>query len=727
MRYKYDEGQLSELIADARERRLLLPNFQRRFEWKTGAQSSLAASVLLGIPSGALLLFKGHTDEFSAKALGERSPLVDASTSRECMFLLDGQQRLSSLRQVFGDPYRTDWSTAHGRLYKRLWIRWSLSLAPEGPDSEHEGTHAADDGRNSGRLGLSRLQFEEPPLEPESLAEWLVPHTIRKKDNEKGTPPWFHPALIDDESRLHELTASVVEEAARRMQIPLWGVASSAEKELDAVTDESIDKIADARAELVLRKFRDQTLDADFHDSLVIEAETKKNPPNVDPIQRLLEKRSLKWAQDVKTFLLAINDYTFPVIRVPEGELAQAVVIFEAINISGKRLSTFDLVAAKYAKMGKQGSLALMLADMIEKLDSEFSSVDTSSYERRPGLMLDDNRELTGTFENYFHQGLALRSALGDFSDERIDALTSDDVKSAKALSLTPEQIDDYWQEVTQAIYESWRFLQVDCSVPSEGALRNKLLMIPLIAAHLIPDRSRSHAEGRKLAYWFWVSTLTSRYGSEQNRRAIEDTKMLVKWLIHPKFQNPFTHLSGRVMNDTDYSDKSTLLGERPEDVTANVGDYLCMFVNSQGGRDLLSGDRLHVWEAAVDRHHIVPLGSVTTVGQSTKELRSFRNTKMDEDSTEEDRRREEFGRLMNSPLNFCYLSKESNEKISSMDVARYVDAVAPQTLTSLCLPIDKKAFAATVGQNDQDRVRGILSERHDKIREAWHRFEAED
>lgn len=95
----------SEIIKAIYEKNILLPDFQRKFVWKEDErQRKIVASVLAKIPIGSILLLKSHPDEFKAKLIGNKKALdVEDLQNQEVTFLLDGQQRITVLTNVFSD------------------------------------------------------------------------------------------------------------------------------------------------------------------------------------------------------------------------------------------------------------------------------------------------------------------------------------------------------------------------------------------------------------------------------------------------------------------------------------------------------------------------------------------------------------------------------------------------------------------------------------------------
>lgn len=97
---------LDRTITKIKKNMILLPNFQRQFVWKDEEnQKSLVASVLTKMPIGSILLLKArNANEYACKALGSSKRLDPNSLGKgDVEFLLDGQQRLTVLANVFSD------------------------------------------------------------------------------------------------------------------------------------------------------------------------------------------------------------------------------------------------------------------------------------------------------------------------------------------------------------------------------------------------------------------------------------------------------------------------------------------------------------------------------------------------------------------------------------------------------------------------------------------------
>lgn len=109
---------------------LVLPDFQRNFVWNKAGQKALAASVLLNLFIGSFLILEGKKEDFATKKVGFSTK--DATPTDECKFLLDGQQRLTSLKGIFGDFFdNSDWKDVMKDIYSSLKTKCFLRVIPE--------------------------------------------------------------------------------------------------------------------------------------------------------------------------------------------------------------------------------------------------------------------------------------------------------------------------------------------------------------------------------------------------------------------------------------------------------------------------------------------------------------------------------------------------------------------------------------------------------------------
>jgi hypothetical protein len=110
MLFKETRYQVKQLISDIELGRLALPELQRPFVWKKSKVRDLFDSMYRGFPVGYILLWNTAA-EVASKPVGE-SDKQDAPTR----FIVDGQQRLTSLYSVFTGTEVTNGKFAKERI-----------------------------------------------------------------------------------------------------------------------------------------------------------------------------------------------------------------------------------------------------------------------------------------------------------------------------------------------------------------------------------------------------------------------------------------------------------------------------------------------------------------------------------------------------------------------------------------------------------------------------------
>src|SRR3712207_2568586 len=97
---------LKEIFSKNDENKLVLPDFQRDFVWDKEQQKNLLASFLTYLPVGSILLLDGKKDDFANKRMC--FPKETCSQKDECTYLLDGQQRITSLKSVRSEEHTSE-------------------------------------------------------------------------------------------------------------------------------------------------------------------------------------------------------------------------------------------------------------------------------------------------------------------------------------------------------------------------------------------------------------------------------------------------------------------------------------------------------------------------------------------------------------------------------------------------------------------------------------------
>jgi len=89
-----DTFTIDELVSMARDGRIRVPEFQRAFRWDSGDVLALFDSILKGYPVGSVLLWRKEAPERRVTLGGL---IIDAPERPDAMWVVDGQQRITSL------------------------------------------------------------------------------------------------------------------------------------------------------------------------------------------------------------------------------------------------------------------------------------------------------------------------------------------------------------------------------------------------------------------------------------------------------------------------------------------------------------------------------------------------------------------------------------------------------------------------------------------------------
>lgn len=94
------EKDIASLVGQVSSGEIRLPEIQRGYVWKPTQIAKLIESLYRGYPSGSLLLWQTSATP-ETRAIAANAPTVQPATLP--LYLLDGQQRLTSLHRVFND------------------------------------------------------------------------------------------------------------------------------------------------------------------------------------------------------------------------------------------------------------------------------------------------------------------------------------------------------------------------------------------------------------------------------------------------------------------------------------------------------------------------------------------------------------------------------------------------------------------------------------------------
>lgn len=681
---------LKEIFQDEDEGRIVLPNFQRDFVWDTKQQKELLATFLVELPISSILLLKGTSDDFNYRKLCYSNEVECAK--EECMYLLDGQQRMSTLKAMFVDLFNEEWDKKYSDMYGKIKNRWFLKISTE-------------DEENQDIFGYNTLDFDYGSLRkytPSEIIDFIQEYKIHKTTN---TNNWYHPKFkFEKDTTLGKMNELATLCSAEKV-IPLFGL-----NEGNKLQDKVVEKIANKRAEEIIDEieeqedgkkiekiklyFRDFASEIEIED-LIEEFEGRKN--------NLKSDLSMKWKTKIINFLDKIIDQEVSIIEIEKNEISRGIAIFETINKGGTPLDNYDLIVAKAAKNSKLESLTQRIKKIIEDgIDLPYY-LDQKKWNGLKFGIIEGQEELNKRFKNQY---LNLLSIFAHVKDPL--TLKLDHIKRDKIFEISTEDINSYTEKTIVSLLRALAFANYRLGVVKLGNISFELMLLPI--AYILSDENNWSDKKvlDKLEYWYWTSIFIGRFRERQNIRSVEDLKTLHKWinlndLNDAKVKELLEENIDKVLDVKDYSDLETLLNDSktPSPVSRNLLGYIL----SLEPYDLLPGchsERLKTFEITdnsrdLEDHHLIPLGTGTKYGELSSKIRNDRN------------------HILNSILNRVLISKEANRQIRDMSFDRYMNEV--QDMSRIGQMINKNLKKRQDEELDYYYKR-VLEERYNTIKD---------
>ena len=681
---------LKEIFQDEDEGRIVLPNFQRDFVWDTKQQKELLATFLVELPISSILLLKGTSDDFNYRKLCYSNEVECAK--EECMYLLDGQQRMSTLKAMFVDLFNEEWDKKYSDMYGKIKNRWFLKIS-------------TGDEENQDIFGYNTLDFDYGSLRkytPSEIVDFIQEYKIHKTTN---TNNWYHPKFkFEKDTTLGKMNELATLCSAEKV-IPLFGL-----NEGNKLQDKVVEKIANKRAEEIIDEieeqedskkiekiklyFRDFASEIEIED-LIEEFEGRKN--------NLKSDLSMKWKTKIINFLDKIIDQEVSIIEIEKNEISRGIAIFETINKGGTPLDNYDLIVAKAAKNSKLESLTQRIKKIIEDgIDLPYY-LDQKKWNGLKFGIIEGQEELNKRFKNQY---LNLLSIFAHVKDPL--TLKLDHIKRDKIFEISTEDINSYTEKTIVSLLRALAFANYRLGVVKLGNISFELMLLPI--AYILSDENNWNDKKvlDKLEYWYWTSIFIGRFRERQNIRSVEDLKTLHKWinlndLNDAKVKELLEENIDKVLDVKDYSDLETLLNDSktPSPVSRNLLGYIL----SLEPYDLLPGchsERLKTFEITdnsrdLEDHHLIPLGTGTKYGELSSKIRNDRN------------------HILNSILNRVLISKEANRQIRDMSFDRYMNEV--QDMSRIGQMINKNLKKRQDEELDYYYKR-VLEERYNTIKD---------
>lgn len=761
---------LSDVLKKIEDHSLILPDFQREYVWVSEDKvRGFIASVLCQIPVGNIITFKQKASVFANKEIGFVKS-IELDPEDEVFFLLDGQQRITTLalffsdmifskilnfRNIPGNDYRVKDLSSPEDMRRRYFIKM-----PNVDATDKDSCECYD------IFGLMDFNFTGDPQNVSFCTNQFDDLIEEIPFNDSNKDDWFYPKNISsmNPSILSNYRASFV----TNRKMPLFLLHNNRNV---------FNKILNDFKERRLLKIKSIYTP----DNIDYVKEYVRNHPNLnipddvnDPAEYYemfingLKDISDKWYDDMITYFTKCLDLDINECKVENAGAAKAINIYEALNTGGAVLTTFDLIIAKAANKenvyGKEKSFYKWIHRCIT------NHCNKSLLHFISGGEINDwtaDKYMGGLTKNritkvYINQYLNLLCIISNFTDENgnpfsdIKDLDAQYCKEKKQLEIKPEQIWKYSTIAMNCVCDAFMIMNLKFGVINSSSVCYELMVLVIsysmfllryqslkninsmkakinsiisgmgdisevkkehirneeliLENELTYDYEAMHKVIEKIVAWYWFSIFSGEYSTDQSTRVINHIKWMHNWIIKNekpemfKNENLETNLS-LILNVDRYNSKQMLCMESDNYVKTTVRDSLIQYILSTKPYDFIKDDNNNnIVLKAYDRetifaiHHMIPLGSATSLRQSTEELR-------------DDKRH-----ILNSPLNLAYISQKANGDISARQINDYLSSLSDDFLSNYKFDNRVKSFRFDGTESSKTLLKEILGSRYELI-----------
>ena len=697
-----------EIVRKIAEDKMLLPDFQRGFVWKDEEQQrKIVASVLAKMPIGSILLLKSKPDEYASKSIGLKSKNTNLNQQYgEVEFLLDGQQRMTVLTNVFSNVIYGKCDRFSELISPSLKRRFFLRIPKWGKCKEE-----------SDLFGVYDLNFQisdsvEPDFLTADILQFIESISFLNNDGEPYNPQRDLSTDLDDfcmtykEGYLVPLYLMIAPENAKKSQIML---------RYNTITARIAGKIGDEIKQYFM-KLSDEKKKNDFIEEIFGNDEScQKIKEDHSMFCGKIEEKQMVWKMCLVNYLdSCVKNVALNKIEVSGEQRDRAIDIYENLNRGGISLNTFDLIMAKVAKVSTKNFYDRMILYIREEKSYDKQvlpdpvvaiigdKIQNKQYNAScsTGCYNEEKNEIAGKYIDVFLDVLCLYCNNQSFDAEEYKL---DYIKKKRILMLEPEEIDGNAKKVCDAIDRAMFFFQ------SRGGIRNiqeinYSLMIVLVAVVFLKNEwFQEKTVHNILEAWYWASLFSGEYDKDQNTKMITHLQTMVKTMQsadRKKNTGWIANIKDYVLEAQNFSDEKFLLMEKTDEdrVPKKVMRmFMCQYLLAKTYRDMFDKDKIlssySEETEGFEAHHIIPLGTVKKVGESTTKLRN------DEKN------------ICNSPLNFVYITKKANKEISDEFLKDYVQKINAEAKAKLHIT------SYTKSDIPENQVKDILKERYDFLK----------
>ena len=478
---------LQEIISDIEKNKILLPDFQRKFVWtEEERQRKIVASVLTKMPIGSILLLESDPSDYSSKVIGCKSTNT-VQNEEKVQFLLDGQQRITVLANVFSNVIHNNCTKVSDLVSPTLKRRFFLRI-PKWKRCREE----------TDLFGVENLNFiykDPDSVDPDFLSGDIMPFivciTYNTTEDVAYNPKKELSTALDDFCLTYE----------EGYLLPLFLMTPSSEKNpaqaklrLNTIRKNIAEKIKE-EIEDHFEKLADDTKRQAFITEIFSDDEKicKEVQNEHELLSERLEEKAEIWNSDLKEYLdSCIKNVSLNKIVVSAEKRARAIDIYENLNIGGVCLNIFDLIMAKVAKVDNtpyyeriinnikaskeypkdvipEDVLGCMKYSKCVEVDGNKSNRDADMLEDKfynasvwTKCYNEEKNEISSRYIDAFLNVLSLYTYNSNYVKENYKVEL---IKRAKILDIIPDSIHKNTEKICSAIDRALFFFQTRCGI----------------------------------------------------------------------------------------------------------------------------------------------------------------------------------------------------------------------------------------------------------------------
>lgn len=706
-----------ELVKKIYQKQILLPDFQRRFVWSDEErQRKVVASVLARMPIGSILLLKSDPNEFQAKQIGSRLEADTEDLKNEVEFLLDGQQRVTVLTNVFSDAIHLSTPKTSNLISRSLNRRFFLKI-PKWKCCTEEND----------RFGLKNLEFRYRDLgedDPDLLTEQILDFITYDQYGSKKTEP-FEPCKGYGDELVGYCVTPV--QSKDYYLLPLFlmintnrrdtNIEKMYERILKAIGNAINEELEDAYEKSLDRRefLNNLNLSEDDIERILSRAEDQVKPNEWR--KGLFEEETTLWIKELDEYLRGcLTQMKLNIVKVEKAKRARAIDIYENMNRGGVSLNTFDLIMAKVAKVSSEPFYQRLINEIQKEKEYTTDTLPEQMQAGAGGVIknrqynalvemhaLEKENSISGIYINTFLNVMALYC---DNEELDVQKISIKRIKKDQILGLDPKKIDKNCELVCRALDRACFFLQTRCGLRTMQEI-NYNHILTLTAVIFTQDKWFACKEvSDLLEAWYWSAIFSGEFDRDQNVRFESNLCAMIETIKKEKTTDWIEEQKNKVLDAKYFSEKSFLLLEDVE-ITERYPKrvlryFIAQYYLSKTYPDMFdTKKRISTFmenSDLLEMHHIIPLASAKTVKESDKLL-----NEMDNENKKVRNRKDE---ILNSPLNFIYILRDTNKVIGAKSIQEYQKIISNEAFAQL-------NFGESADASTPEGIKAILSARH--------------